>query len=143
MGLAVDIIARLRAEVADLGGRVEGAASLAAMMAGNTPPQVALVAHVIPGGVVAGEVQALTGIYRQRVDRLAEVILTINAGLSKALIDGAEELMDEIVLCLVGWQPAGAFGPVTFRRLQLLSAAAGLFRWQMTFSAPYELRKLP
>lgn len=141
MGLASDIIARLKAQVPDLGNRVEGAASLAAMMTSNVPPQVGRIAHVIPGGIAGRDVQALTGIYRQGVDRLPEVILTINAGQAGARVDEAEELMDAMILSLVGWQPPEARAPLTFRRQQLLSAQAGVFRWQMTFSAPYELRK--
>lgn len=141
--LAAEIIARLRAEVPALGGRVEGAASFAAMLAGSAPPQVGRMAHVIPGGIVGRDVQPLTGIYRQHIDRLAEVILTVNAGQAKGVQDDVEDLMDAVILALVGWHPTDAFGPVAFRRLQLLSAKAGVFSWQMTFSAPYELRKYP
>ena len=143
MGMAADLIARLKAEVPSLGGRVEGASALAALEAGNTPPQVATIAHVIPGGVLARDVQALTGFYRQRIERVAEVILSANTGRAAPAAEDAEDLIDAIVMGLAGWTPPGAFSPLTFRGCRLLSARAGQFRWQITFSAPFELRIYP
>ncbi len=50
------VIARLEASVADLVGRIEGAAELADLMQNNRLPQVTPAAHVIPMGCVGGSI---------------------------------------------------------------------------------------
>lgn len=142
MGLCSDIIARLKVQVPALGGRVEGAMAAAKLFAGNAPPQVGRMVHVVPGGLQGGRVFAATGLFRQEAIRLAQVILSVNAGQVADQAEDAEELIEDIVLALVGWQPPNAVNVITLRNAPLISAAAGLLRWNITVAAPFELRIL-
>lgn len=142
MALIEDTIARLKAQVPDLGNRVEGAASLAALARSGGVPQVALVAHVLPSGIGGGKALPLMGMYRQAVDRLVSVILTVNTGHAQGghWAERIEALVDQIILAVLGWQPTGSAGVFGLRRAQLIDATAGVFRYEITFSCEFEMR---
>ena len=140
--MVADVIARLKAKVPDLGGRVEGAAALAALMKSGGVPQQALVAHVLTTGIQGGEAIPLTGIYRQATSRLISVVLTINTGHAQGgrAAEAMEPLIDAVIAGLVGWQPPDNFGQFVLRRAQLLSAAGGVFSYEITFAVEQEVR---
>jgi hypothetical protein len=142
MGLTADTIARLKALVPDLGNRVEGAASLAALAKAGGAPQAALVAHVVPTGIGGGKPFPLMGMYRQATERLVSVLLTVNTGHAQGghWADRIEALIDDILLAMLGWQPTGSAGVFNLRRAQLVDATGGVFRYEITFSCEFEVR---
>jgi len=102
-----DIMTRLKALVPALKGRVDGAAALAALLATGALPKSTPCAHVLPAGVTGRADNPLVGIYRQQIDRLFAVVLTIDShdrdgarGLTEA-----ETLIEAIHLALLGWTP--------------------------------------
>ena len=145
MSLVDQLIARLRTGVPELGNRVEGAAALGALARSGGVPQAALVAHVVPAGLVGGQDIPLTGIYRQDTTRLTTVLLTANTGHAQGghVADRLEELIDKIILAVVGWQPPDNFGSLILRRAQLLRAEGGIFSYEITFAVAQEVRIIP
>lgn len=115
-----DIIARLKATVPALRGRVDGAAALAALLAAGALPKATPCAHVLPAGITGRAENPLVGVYRQQIDRLFAVVLTIDShdrDGSRGLAE-AETLIEAIHLALLGWSPpslAGQGVPHVFR----------------------------
>ena len=140
--VTADVIARLKAQVPDLGGRVEGAGSLAALAKAGGVPHAALVAHVVMAGLQGGAAIPMTGLYRQVINRLVTVLLTVNTGHAQGgrFIDAVEALIDEIIAAIVGWQPPATQSVFTCRQAQLLSAAGGVFSYEITFAVEQEVR---
>lgn len=102
-----EIIDRLKARIPEFRGRVDGAASLAALAAAEALPKVTPCAHVVPAGVTGRAETALTGIYRQNIDRLYAVLLTIDSHDRDGArgLDEAERLIEAVHLALLGWTP--------------------------------------
>lgn len=136
------VIDRLKTRVADLGGRVEGAADLANLMRSNALPQVTPAAHVLPTGLTGGRQTAYVGLYRQEVDRQIAVILTVRThdATGARAMAAVAALIDAIVLALAGWQPADETGVFALRRATCVRFGEGTAVYQIDFSLPDQLR---
>jgi hypothetical protein len=137
------VIARLRAGVPALAGRVEGAAELAALQRQNQFPQVTPAAHVIPLGLSAASPTALAGNFRQEVDRRIGVILTVrthDATGSRALA-GVDALVEAIVAAISGWTPdPGSTGVFRLLRAEVAAMREGTLVWQIEFALADRIR---
>ncbi len=102
-----DIIARLKGRVPAFKGRVDGATALATLLAAGAFPKTTPCAHVLPAGVMGRAENPLTCVYRQQVDRLFGVVLSLDShdrDGARALTE-AEDLIEAIHLALLGWTP--------------------------------------
>ena len=136
-----DLIARLKAEVPDLGDRVGGAAEWTRLTQSGAEPNVTPVAFVLPTGGVGGKHQGMTGAYVQPVDLLISVILVLRtdtAGLRA--LDRVSGLIDDIIQAIAGWD-IDLTGLFVFRRWQLIQAAKGTLTYEITFSIGDTIRK--
>ncbi|WP_121064729.1 phage tail terminator protein [Chachezhania antarctica] len=136
------VIARLKAEVADLGGRVEGAASFATLMQQNALPQVTPAAHVLPVGLTGGRANAATGMFTQLFDEAVGVILTIRGHdqTGGRSLDLTEALIRAVIEAVAGWEPADEIGSFRLVRGNLVSLRAGALIYQLDFSITDQLR---
>lgn len=139
------IITRLKAMVPALGGRVFGAAALAQLMAQNGLPQVTPAAHVLPVGITGGRETAQTGMYRQEIERLFSVVVSLrshDAAGARALGE-ADTLIDAIVTALAGWTPDAATGVFRLKHVNLARFADGMAVFEITVGLPDQLRITP
>lgn len=145
MGLVGEVIERLDARVATLSGRVSSAAELADLMRRNALPQVTPAAHVLPAGIQAGRDEVVTGLYRQSIDRVIAVVITVrshDASGARALA-GLDVLIDEVITAIAGWGPAGAMGVFRLSRVPPPDIAAGTLVQEVSFAIPDQLRITP
>lgn len=144
---AADIIARLKARVVPLGGRVQGAADYLRLTASGGEPQQTPMAFVLPTGLQGGPHSGLVGSFRQPVDRLFSVVLVLRADATTTRsLDQAGELIEDIVGAVVGWDgssgsTAGLVGVFVLRRAQLIKSPPGSLAWDITFSIQDLIRK--
>lgn len=140
--LVTAIIARLKAEVPEYGGRVEAAADLASQMRQNALPGVTPVAHVVPSGLTATGNTEVTGLFRQEVSREITVFVTLRSHdqNGRAILDEVDVLIDRTVHAVAGWAPTGDTGVFHLRRARLLSFVAGAAVYEITFALPDQLR---
>ncbi|HEX8485700.1 phage tail terminator protein [Sphingomonas sp.] len=126
-----------------LAGRVHGAAKLADLTERGSAAQVAPAAFVLPLGLRAGTPDAVTGLFRQSLDRLVGVVLLVrnlgDATGEKALVD-LDLLIEAVIQALAGWGPDDAFGVFALARGELFSIAAGTITYQLDFSIEDQLR---
>jgi len=139
------IITRLKEQVPDLGGRVAGAAALAQMMAQNGLPQVTPAAHVLPTGIMGGRETAQTGMYRQEIERLFAIVLSVRShdGSGSRALGTVEALIEAVVLALAGWTPDPATGGFRLKRVALARFAEGMAVYEITVGLPDQLRIMP
>lgn len=137
-----DVIQRLKDQVTDFQGRVEGAAQLAALMHQNALPQVTPAAHVVPLGVQGGRTNAATGLFRQEIESLVGVLITLrtNSRTGGAQLPDLVELTGAVTTAIAGWAPAGAIGVFRLSRGQLVTMVAGTLIYQLDFALPDQLR---
>lgn len=136
------VIDRIKATCPGLSARVEGAAALAALMRSNALPQVTPAAHVVPLGLTAGRAETATGAYRQDIESLVGVLITLRtAGRTggEALPD-LDDLLQDVIGALAGWGPTEAMGVFRLARGQLVTMAAGTLVYQLDFALPDQLR---
>jgi len=107
MLLAAAVRARLEAGVADLAGRVLGAADMQRLIAQNRLPQVTPAAVVMPLGAQGGPVVAVMGAFRQIVVRRVGVAIVLRApgGAEARRTDDIEALAEAVLAALAGWTP--------------------------------------
>ena len=137
------LIARLKAQVPDLGDRVSGAAEWTRLTQSGAEPNVTPVAFVLPTGGVGGTHQGLTGAYLQPVDLLISVVLVLRtdtAGLRA--LDRVSGLIADIIAAIAGWD-IGLTGLFVFRRWQIIQAARGTLTYEITFAIGDSIRKVP
>ena len=139
------IATRLAARVTVLAGRIGEAVSLADLMGQDRLPQQTPFAHIIPVRITSRPPGIIQGFYDQSIEREIAVVLTLrtNDATGRTAVQGVGGLLDQIMLALAGWQPAGMFAPLVFRRADLLRADAGTFVYQITFAISDELRITP
>lgn len=144
MAVIPAVIARLNSMVPALGGRVAGAADLARLMASQTPPQVTPAAHVYPGGLLGGRAEPILGFYRQDIERLVSVLITVRSQdqAGARALDQIEALLDAVTEAVAGWAPTDSRGVFVLRRAQPAGASGAAFSFELTFSIPDDLRIL-
>lgn len=137
------VIARLKADVAEFGGRVSGALELGALIASGSVPPTTPAAFVIPGGIVGGAATAVAGGFIQGTEDVVQVVLAIRThqATGKSGIDPLKALIDAVLNSLCGWRPiAEAPGVLTLQRGALVSMTAGLVVYQIDLSLQTQLR---
>jgi len=144
MAVIPAVIARLKSMVPALGGRVAGAADLARLMASQTPPQATPAAHVYPGGLMGGRAEPILGQYRQGVERLVSVLITVRSQdqTGARALDQIEALLDAVVEAVAGWAPTDSRGVFVLRRAVPTGASGAAFSYELTFSISDDLRIL-
>ena len=143
MALVYQVIARPEAQVPDLAGRVEGAARLADLMRRNALPQATPAAHVLPAGIDGGRPLDTMGIYRQEIQRLVAVVLTVRTHdrTGGRALEAIEPLLESVLAAIAGWAPAGhRMGVCSLRRGRLASFEAGTLVYEFTFALADETR---
>lgn len=137
------VITKLKADVVAFGGRVQGALELGALVANGAVPPQTPAAFVIPGGIIGGTPQAMTGGFIQGIDEVVQVVLALRThqATGSAGIDPLKALIDATLACLCGWRPeASVPGVLTLQRAALVSLTAGLVVFQIDLSIQNQLR---
>ena len=136
MALGDDIRARLDAMVPALGGRIKAAADLAALQRSGGWPGVTPAAHVVPTGLAGGPQLPLYPAFRQKVDRLWSIILTIRShdATGARWLDRVEDLEAEILAAMLGWEPIAPAECFILRRAALIRFETGTMVRELTFS---------
>ena len=137
-----DLIARLVAQVAAFGGRVQGAGSLAALTRTGAARQPQTAAWVIASGLVGRPGQAAAGAFVQSVERGVSVVVTLPAydGSGAGGSDQHEALVSAVVAALAGWAPATSPGVLQLARAHAPSIQGGIITSQIDFSLMDQLR---
>lgn len=132
------------ATVATLHGRIFGAARFAQVLASNQLPQVCPAAFVLPLGLRGGAATAVTGLFRQSLDRLVGVVLVVRNvadATGAAAYAELEPLVEAVISAVAGWSPdADALGTFVLTRGELVSVAAGTITYQLDFAIEDQLR---
>ncbi|MFN3676161.1 MAG: hypothetical protein ACK4TC_09290 [Sphingomonas pseudosanguinis] len=133
------------AEVAALKGRIHPAATLSALMAQNALAQVCPAAFILPLGIGGGKVDAVTGMYRQEIDRLHGVLLAVrgfNDPTGAAALQQLEPLIEQVIERVVGFGPEDNWIGGTYRlaKGELISLSAGTLTYQLDFAIEDQLR---
>lgn len=140
--IADTIIARLKANVAALGNRVEGAAALAPLMDGNGLPATTPIVFVIPLGLDAGRAESSTGTHRQMMFLQWGILLVVDYAGDAT---GAETMPEvgtiakAIREALAGFQP-GTDGVLDLKRERLVKLSKGTAFYQLDFNVDEQLR---
>lgn len=123
--------------------RIYGAAKLAELTERGSQFQAGTAAFVLPLGLRGGAADAVTGLYRQPVERLVGVVLVVrnlgDATGDKAMAD-LDPLIEDVIGVLAGWGPEAAFGVFTLARGELAGIAAGTITYQLDFAIEDQLR---
>lgn len=138
------IITRLQAEVPVLEHRVEGAGSLADLMARNALPQHGVSANVIPLGLVGRQAEVSAGAYLQQFEEAVAIILTVrnHNAVGKAAMADLRGTIMAIVTGMIGWAPSDELGVFRLSRGSLVSASKGTIVYQIDFTITDQLRIL-
>lgn len=138
-----DVVARLKAEVAALEGRVEGAAELSALVAAGKWPQRTPAAWVLPLGFDARGGESVAGMFTQMLGRTVAVVLFMRASgdaTGGKSVPTIATLETSVLDALAGWGASGLFGVLKPVRSRLISVAAGGVIHQVDFSIDDQLR---
>lgn len=138
-------LADLVESVPALAGRVHAAARLAELMARNGLPQVCPAAFVLPLGIGARKADAVTGMYRQSIDRLQGVVLVIRAAgdaTGAAGLVQLDPLIEAVIAAVAGAEADSAIGGVfELAKGELASlGTGGTITYQLDFTVEDQLR---
>lgn len=131
------------ATVPALAGRVHSAAKLAQLSERGGLAQVSPAAFVLPLGLRGGSPDAVTGLFRQRLDRLVGVVIVVrNAGdgTGAAAMVELDPLVDSVIAAVAGWGPDDAAGVFSLARGELVSLVTGTITYQLDFQLEDQLR---
>jgi len=137
------LITRLNSEAPSLGGRVEGAAALSALMKAKAMPQTTPAAWIITSGLQAGQQANSTGMHRQRLTHTISVCWVVSYAGSVAGGEAIAEIaaiQNEIVLALAGFTPVAGEGAMELTRSALTDFEDGTFFFQTDFTCQSNLR---
>jgi hypothetical protein len=133
---------RLKAEVSDLGNRVEGAAEFDAVRKRGTPSRTP-VAYLLPLGIVARPGDAATGVFTQPYAEALSVILLFSSNdrHGERSLNRMREIIFDVILALVGWAPGDEIGVFQLARGGLIgSGSEASFAYQLDFNIDNQLR---
>jgi hypothetical protein len=136
------VIDRLKANVPALHGRVARAVDLAELIAKNMLPPQTPAAFVLWAGDNAAP-NDMAPITRQTVREMASVVLVARkAGdiTGAKASDDADDIGDDVVAALVGYQPSDQLDPFEYLRGRLLGLQDGAVITQLDFSIRRYLR---
>ena len=136
------IITRLRQTVPVL-GEIAGAIELAALLDSKPQPRPKPMAHVVPMGLRGGAADAASGVFRQQVDVMFAVFVTIasvNDPKGARAISTVDGLLADIIDALAGWGPADAPGVLRLVRSAPQQFAPGALVYAVEFAIQDQLR---
>lgn len=144
MTLTQRIVARLKAEVAGFGGRVEGAAEFAELVGSGKLPQTTPAANVLPLGFQAQRGSASAGAWRQTLTEGVGVVITLRTyGQAQDRTDTElDALIDAVLRALAGWAPGAESGVLEAVRGNLVGMREGTLVYQLDFTLTDQLRIL-
>lgn len=141
--LVEQVVDRIDNEVADLKGRVEFVADLAALVEAGAMPQNEVAAYVVDLGFDDRGGESAAGLHTQIIDSAIGVILCVrshgDAGAKRA-VPTVDALKDQIVGVVAGWAPDDAVDVFNVTRGRLVSVTAGLVIYQIDFRLADQLR---
>lgn len=123
--------------------RVHGAAALARLTEKGTLAQAGTVAFVVPLGIGGGEPDAVTGLYRQPIQRLVGVVIAVRNLRDATGEEGFAELdpiVEAAIARLAGWAPADEVGVLKLDRGELVQIVNGTITYQLSFALGDQLR---
>jgi hypothetical protein len=144
--LTDNVKARLTAQIASLGVRVQEAADLAELVRQKALPQANAAAFVLPLGLRArGEGEASVNAFTQMVDEIVGVVLCVRsageASGAKAL-PKLDALIGAVIAALSGWAPSDEIGVFHLSRGFIYPMGAGTVFYQLDFSIQKQVRLL-
>ncbi|WP_242095496.1 hypothetical protein [Sphingomonas sp. CROZ-RG-20F-R02-07] len=126
-----------------LAGRIQGAAKLAQLTQAGAAVQANTAAFVLPLGLRGGKADAVSGMFRQSIDRLVGVVLMVrnlgDATGEKAFAE-LDPMIEAVIEALAGWAPDEAIGVYVLARGELVSISAGTITYQLDFALDDQLR---
>jgi len=134
--LADDIITRLKDRVPGLQNRVEGASGMAQV------PQVTPAARVIASGLLGGQPDAGSDIFRQQFEETVSVYLIFRnvQGAGGNELDLFDTLKFAVIEALAGWAPDDSFGVLRLTRGQVERFETGTLIYRIDLSIANQLR---
>lgn len=135
--------------IADLGGRIQPAASLSELMARNQAPQTCPAAFVLPSGIRGGSVDAMAGLFKQDIAEMLSIVLFLRSAgdaTGGKMTDALVPIRNGVIRAIVGWAPQSDWlegetvGEFSLSRGTLVSLSAGLLTYQLDFSLNDQLR---
>lgn len=135
------IVTRLKAQVSDFNGRVEGAAFLAELLSQNRLPQ-GVGAVVVPVALQGQSADAGSGIFRQPFAETIAVLLLadVRDRYGKAALTRIRPLIVDVMQAIAGWTPGDELGVFELRGGRLVSMQGGRFAYQIEFTIMDQLR---
>ncbi|PCH71936.1 MAG: hypothetical protein COC12_06990 [Rhodobacteraceae bacterium] len=135
------VVARLKAEVPDLGNRVEEAAFLAKLLSEGRMPQGST-AIVIPTRLQGGKSATGAGFFHQDFTETIAVLLVadVHDQTGKRALERLQPLIIEVISALAGWAPGNEIGVFNFSRGALASMSKGRLVYQIEMSITDQLR---
>ena len=135
---------RLTDGIPKLKDRIFGAARLETLRASNALATVSPAAFVIPVGLRGGPADAVTGLFRQGLDRVVGVVLVYrhsgDATGGKA-VETSEPLIEDVVNLIAGWGPDDAIGVFRLLTGELVAMLpGGVLVYQLNFLLDDQLR---
>lgn len=140
------VITRLKAEVSEFSGRVDGAAEFADLMQRGSRPQSALAAYVLPLGLQGGTSEASAGLFVQSVRETVAVVILVNAAdaLGNRALQTLDPLVKAVIGAVAGWDGGeDALGIFELVRGNLITPGTGLIAYQLEFAINDQLRITP
>jgi hypothetical protein len=138
-----DVRERVEAQVPALAGRLGNAGDFANLIENNRLPQVTPAGYVLPGGLLGGRADVVTGMFRQSFQETVIVVLVCRVAgdpLGNAALDEVTPLVREVIPAVVGWAPADAIGVFELRQAELIGAKDGALVFQIDFALNDQLR---
>ena len=123
--------------------RVHGAAALAQLTERGQLAQTGTAAFVVPMGIGADQPDAVTGLYRQPIDRLIGVVIAVRNLRDATGEEGFTELdplVEATIARLAGWAPADEVGVLRLVRGELVQIVNGTITYQLSFALSDQLR---
>jgi hypothetical protein len=135
------VVARLKAQVPDLGNRVEEAAFLAKLLSEGRMPQGAT-AIVVPMGKQGGKSETGAGFYHQEFTATIGVLLVadVHDQTGKRALERLGPLIMEVITALAGWAPGAELGVFRLARDRMATMNKGRLIYQIDMSITDQLR---
>lgn len=134
------VTTRLEGRIAELQGRIEGAAELSRVMQSGALPGLAV--YLLPLGLQGAAADAAAGMYRQSYRETLGVMLVMgsNDRAGERALKRLRTLIFEVVEALAGWQPGDELGVFELTRGALVNLRTGHVGYQIDFTIPDQLR---
>lgn len=124
-------------------GRIHSAGKLSTLLKTNQLANFGVAAFELPLGVTGGEVDAMAGLYRQRVRWLDGVLVSVPSHddpTGARAVAQLEPLISAVIEAIAGWGPTEEFGAYELVKGELASLEAGAVTYQLDFAIEDQLR---